>query len=346
MLYKDKSLIDGNSFNEHLSLFKMIKQCVVIVLAGLLSLAALTVFTLLYNYTGIHIANSSGATDYIWDSGQLKTNMVEGFAWFKMDDKGFNNMQTLSDGEHPDILLMGSSHMEAVQVAKNENTGYLMNEMIPEFTTYNIGISGHTIYRCARNLKSAVAEYEPSDYVVIETSTVRLESDSINKVLNNTLDVTKSYDNGVMYLTQKYCPAVKSLFKQIQDWRSSDNTSSSSNVVNMASADEENAFVSKMKGDCGDARLIICYQPLYNINEDGELVFKESRECVEAFARHCEDSGIIFVDMTASFIKLYEQNHILAHGFINTAVGEGHLNKYCHKAIAEAVAAVIKEDAR
>ena len=47
MLYKDKSLIDGNSFNEHLSLFKMIKQCVVIVLAGLLSLAALTVFTLL-----------------------------------------------------------------------------------------------------------------------------------------------------------------------------------------------------------------------------------------------------------------------------------------------------------
>ncbi len=50
--------------------------------------------------------------------------------------------------------------------------------------------------------------------------------------------------------------------------------------------------------------------------------------------------------MTASFIKLYEQNHILAHGFINTAVGEGHLNKYGHKAIAEAVAAVIKEDAR
>jgi hypothetical protein len=45
--------------------------------------------------------------------------MTEGFSWLKMDDSGFNNVAFDDVGsEQPDILLMGSSHMEAVQVVK------------------------------------------------------------------------------------------------------------------------------------------------------------------------------------------------------------------------------------
>ena len=36
--------------------------------------------------------------------------------------------------------------------------------------------------------------------------------------------------------------------------------------------------------------------------------------------------------------------NILAHGFINSAIGQGHLNKYGCRVIAERIAIVIKED--
>ena len=46
--------------------------------------------------------------------------------------------------------------------------------------------------------------------------------------------------------------------------------------------------------------------------------------------------------MTDSFRDLYATEHHLAHGFINTAVGSGHLNKYGHRVIAEKLAEVIQ----
>lgn len=63
---------------------------------------------------------------------------------------------------------------------------------------------------------------------------------------------------------------------------------------------------------------------------------------LDCFASTCEDLGIVFVDMTDSFKDLYATEHQLAHGFINTAVGSGHLNKYGHRVIAEKLAEVIQ----
>ena len=60
------------------------------------------------------------------------------------------------------------------------------------------------------------------------------------------------------------------------------------------------------------------------------------------FARMCADEGIIFVDMTDDFVSLYEEQHILAHGFVNTGVGVGHLNRYGHEMIAKRLAQIIE----
>jgi hypothetical protein len=98
---------------------RFFRKSIQLLLAGAVSLAILSIFTLLYNFSGIHIENPSGATDYKWQSGQRKATMTEGFSWLKMDDSGFNNVAFDDVGsEQPDILLMGSSHMEAVQVVK------------------------------------------------------------------------------------------------------------------------------------------------------------------------------------------------------------------------------------
>ena len=47
--------------------------------------------------------------------------------------------------------------------------------------------------------------------------------------------------------------------------------------------------------------------------------------------------------MTPSFSELFETENKLAHGFANSALGEGHLNQYGHREIAEEIANTIKE---
>lgn len=90
--------------------------------------------------------------------------------------------------------------------------------------------------------------------------------------------------------------------------------------------------------------MIIFYQPSTAIDCDGNYVDSTDREARKLFQSACEANGIIFVDMTDEFKALYEEKHILAHGFVNTAVGRGHLNKYGHRVIAQTLAEKIKED--
>lgn len=97
------------------------KVCV----SGVVALVILSTFTLLYCNSGIHIVNHSGATDYKWEPGQLKTTMTEGISWLRMDENGFNNAYPKEDKVNN--LLMGSSRMEAVNVSPESNTAYLLN---------------------------------------------------------------------------------------------------------------------------------------------------------------------------------------------------------------------------
>lgn len=59
------------------------------------------------------------------------------------------------------------------------------------------------------------------------------------------------------------------------------------------------------------------------------------------FGDLCQEQGILFLDMTDIFVQKYEENHILPHGFTNTHVGAGHLNKHGHEMIAKSLANVI-----
>lgn len=64
----------------------------------------------------------------------------------------------------------------------------------------------------------------------------------------------------------------------------------------------------------------------------------------DVFVQACKNNGILFVDMTEPLERLYKEEHILAHGFINTAVGSGHLNKYGHNLIARVLTYVIQNN--
>ncbi len=321
---------------------KQIRALVKLVAAGIVSLVLLSAFCIVFSFSGVHVANPSGATDYKWQSRQWKSTMTEGFSWIKMDGRGFNNPDGVS-AENPECLIMGSSHMEAVNVSSSENVAAQLRTLLPGMTVYNIGVSGHNIYTCAKNMKDAMSEYAPGKYVVVETDTVMLDSKTMTDVLENRFADIPSYDSGLLYYIQSYCPALKTIYKNIGDWRTAGKAAGSAEQSPFSvDKDVLERFLSKMKEDCGDRQLIILYQPATRIDGDGN--FMESADGVKEFLDVCNRHGIVFVDMTADFRNLYQEQNILAHGFVNTAVGEGHLNRWGHRVIAEKLAEILGEN--
>ena len=226
-----------------------------------------------------------------------------------------------------------------------------MNQMTG-LSTYNIGMSGHTIYRCIDNLKDALAEYHPGSYVVIETASIELSAKEMNKVISGTAEPIESFDSGIVYLLQQI-PALKPVVNQLKQWIQLDfqNTASDSKKSKPKEITDEywhtlHAFLSIVQKNAiaNGVTPIIYYHPAEKLMADGSVQYKTNQSYLETFARTCEELGIVFVDMTQRFQEMYIADSTLAHGFVNTKIGSGHLNEHGHRAIAEVLSEVIGEE--
>ena len=307
-------------------------------------MAILSGFVYFYKYTSTRIITPDSPTDYVWTPGKALNTMEEGFAWLKIDKNGYNNVHEKANGEQVDILLMGSSHMLGTEVPADANTGYLLNELLP-YRTYNIGMTGHYLSTCINNLPFALDRFHPDKYVIIQTQMVSPTLKEMEEVLLGTYGEVESDSGRLIKLLQTYVPASKKLMIQVEAWRQTEKTSKEK----IDSQTEEyqdvlRKYLSLAKGYTADydTKLVILYTGPTKIDEAGNMIPVD--EDVEGFSNACRDCGILFVDMTEDFKRQYESEHILTHGFINTAIGAGHLNKYGHALIAERLAQVIKED--
>lgn len=277
--------------------------------------------------------------------------MGEGFAWMRMNEDGFNNTFNLGDVDHVDILLMGSSHMEAVNVSKDTNTGYLLNnEGNLDLVTYNIGMSGHTIYQCVSNLNNAVKYYDPTEFIVIETDRVLLDEDKMNEVIEGTFPIISSHDRGLIYKVQKYVPCFLPLYRELGNWiavNNNDKTTfvSGEELEREGSEEYETilcSFFDKIVDSAEGRKVIILYQHETPLDNDGVLK-PENIDGLDVFQAECYEHNIELIDMFDDFCKEFENNHTFAHGFTNTEVGVGHLNVTGHRLVANRLETVIKE---
>ena len=313
-----------------------------VMISFLLSFILLSGFVRIYSFSGVHITNNTQATDYTWEPRQSKANMTEGFSWLSMDSNGFNNLEPISP--KIDVLMMGSSHMEAVNVSSNSNAVSLLNSMFPDIYFYNIGISGHKIYNVINNIQAAIETFEPTKYVIIETSIVNLDEETMQQVITGNFVRIKSYDSGLVFQVQKKIPLIKTLYKAVEDWRTAGTHDVEPMIETETYAETLKAFLKIAKTACGDqVQLIICYQPATELDNDGSMICVTNPDSLSLFSRACEDNGIVFVDMTEDFQESYQSRSILPHGFTNTAVGAGHLNEAGHEMVADRLAITIRE---
>ena len=315
-----------------------------IILSGISALAVLSMFCLIYSYGKLHIEQPSGATDFTDEPYSYMAQMEEGFSWNIMDGNGYNNESTF---EKVDVLLMGASDMEAGRLHQDESISFLLNtKYLPEYHSYNIAKSGHIIYFNVQNLQAAYEWFQPSRYVVIDIDNTELAIDSMNLVLNDQFPKAESVSDSFKKWIINYIPATANISKALKNWigKSPKAIAADSGNVDMEDyqtvLEEFLGYAKNIMG--GGTRLIILYHPSdYEVDENGMLRFDSDPEYDRLFEKVCSDHDIIFVNMKDEFARMYTEDHVLPHGFVNTVWGEGHMNRYGHEACAKALAETI-----
>jgi hypothetical protein len=198
-------------------------------------------------------------------------------------------------------------------------------------------------------LEAAIEYYKPQEYVFCEISDIKLSIQELENVLDKKMQKLPSFDNGIASYLQR-SPYLRLGYRQVKFFTglhvvdmlklfkkgNSDSDQDSELTNNRAYAELLDLFMQRMSKICVDkgVNLAIFYHPHLTINPDGFASTGTDTESLKLFKTACDANGVHFLDMAEPFMRSYNERHILPHGFWNTHVGEGHLNKNGHRIIA------------
>ena len=316
--------------------------------AGLLAFALLCLFCFFYYNVPVHYANPDGATEYKWEPGSFYSRGTEGFALGRINNDGFNNLRDHSPGERIDILLMGSSHMEAFNVAQDENTAAVLNTLFAgERYVYNIGTAGHTFLYCVKHLADALDVYAPA-WVVIETSSLDFAPADMQAVVEGSYPDLPSRTGGILTIMQKI-PALRLFYTKyfrggelFSGADTGEPAPAADGSLNYAEALEPLLEKLAREAEARGVQAMIVFSPPLLPAPDGSVYSETDAEQLALFAALCREKDIELLDLTSVYLEAVER-HVLPFGFSNTTPFAGHLNRDGHRMFAEAVAGRIRE---
>ena len=127
---RNKRICFETDLNTRENAMKFIKELLKIISAGIVSVAIVCGLLCFYDIKPIHKENPKRNTDYVCPPNSIWVKATEGIAFGKNDANGFNNKSVV---DNPDIIVLGSSHMEAVNVMQDKNTAYLLSKKLIQF---------------------------------------------------------------------------------------------------------------------------------------------------------------------------------------------------------------------
>lgn len=326
----------------------VLKRLAKVAAAGLTAFCLLCVFAAFYYNPAPHIPSSTGATDYARAPGAFYAYMTEGYSFGRTDGGGFNNPADMAGhAESPDILFMGSSHIEAMYVPQEENAPYVLQTLLEDKTVYNIAMSAHPLAKCLRNLESALETYRPKGYVIIENMSPILSPEEVDALYEGTQPYLSSYGEDSWLYWAQQPPYVKLMYEQLSNVLAGMESSETPQSPQIDQALYERRLyevllsASQTIASYGCTPVILFHPRLY-LNADGTAYTRYSQDDLALMQRVCEETGIVLVDMTQPFLDAYAQEHILPHGFTNTEIGTGHLNRHGHRIVAQTLYPIVQ----
>ena len=337
---------------------KVIKYLGKFVAAGITAMLILSLVFSVYYLIPLRVDNPDQNTDYKWESNALWMRMEEGISTGKYDANGFNNATVV---DNPDVLLLGSSHMEAANVPQNQNTGFYLAQMLDgDMSVYNMGISGHTFAKICQYLPRTMQVYDKTPkYIVIETGGTSITEDDAQEILNHSVPKTTVSHNSFLNLLQRspffrvlYYQYDGGLKKKLSDARGIQSIASKHSVYENGEASEIDhkpydkvfEYLQSLQEEYG-TQILIMYHPTEQLNSDGSVTFPHD-DTYDAFSESAEKYNIKVIDTTTAFERMASEKFQLPHGFFNGKLGVGHLNGNGHYVVAESIySAIQKEEA-
>lgn len=104
---------------------KVFKAFLKTILSGITAVAILSVIMLGYYFMPLRVENNNQNTDYVLGANRPWSNLTEGISYGITDANGYNNKSVTED---PEIIFLGSSHLQGMCVMQKENMCYLLDE--------------------------------------------------------------------------------------------------------------------------------------------------------------------------------------------------------------------------
>ena len=317
-----------------------------IIISMFFSVVILSIITFYYSTSGIATYPVGGGTNSCHEPYSQVHFCTEGIAHFKHDGNGYNNLVVMSPNEM-DYLVMGSSHMHAFQVCQNCNFSYLLNELL-DGDVYNIGMGGHYLAKSLSNLEDALNYYNPRKALILEIPSVTENVSRLEKVNNGeSLNEPIGLNSAFWRFIKKHVSFIPRAITYLEDWASVSSFDKSEATVPVyddaywAVVDEALMNASDFVHDKG-LDFYILIHPSVSIDEIGNVKPIDNLKEIDAFEAICNRHDIVLINPYDKFVEEYETEHKLPNGFINTAVGGGHMNEVGHRLSAEAAIEAIE----
>lgn len=311
---------------------------------GLIALVVLSLFSLVYYNPPLAQTQPDKSTNIKYLPGQVWTFMIEGIGFGRINESGYNSSY-FADNENPDVVVIGSSHMEALQVGDKANATYLLNEKFHtdkstsnDLKCINIGVSGHFFEISVSNFQSIADKYPNAKYMILETINTKYDNDSLDKMMAG--EYHSDFDEtGFVRNLIKKIPYARLLHKKITE-----RTPAAETASDPVPGDDFEGYESRMDKvfekltsicEKNGAKLIILTHDILYLDDEGNFTRDEDEQYLSRFYAICEKYNVDVVDVVPDFIENYKENKTLPYGYRNTKPGEGHLNKLGHKIIAD-----------
>lgn len=331
---------------------RIVKVTGKICLSGILAFLALTLFCMVYYHLPARLEDPDGVTDFRWAGHAFYSRGTEGFAAGRTNNEGYINESDYLPGDPVDVLVIGSSHMEALQVPEKESTAAILRKRLPDLAVYNVGLSNHDFLTCMRHLPAALNKYHPARFTIIETVNLIFPDYEFESILRR--NETGGTERSRVYELVQKNHYLRLLYSQLESYRKSqagaqgdnaDNISDSPDAAPKNSAEAVGRFLSQLHdlAQAAGTKIIIAYHPKASINADGSLQVWSDVSTMRQFDELCHQHGIGFLDLSDRIQTEYQQRNVLPYGFINSAVGSGHFNAEGHRMFADELLRIMEE---
>ncbi len=306
------------------------------------------------------LPRSGGAT-----TGYLLPNShgvygLEGYCIANIDPYGYVNRDLPRSDDY--YVVAGASHTEGLFIPAKLRYSDILNDTAysdGKLHIINIGKSGNYFSVVLQHLDAILGEFPDAKGIIIETDSLCYDTKALyDSMIQTPYDPEETASALVEGMSQRQkltvrakqaLPLLRLVHKQYYTYLESREEKGESDILDPVfwKSEYEGGFetalddLMKFIRSKTDKQVIILYHPAIKLNADGSMSAL-SNNAEPYYEKVCAANGIDFVDMTDTFMKAYEKDHVIPYGFINTTPGEGHINRSAHEMIAEKLAEVLK----